>query len=71
MDSKDQNLKIDRLPGIYNLAVNLFWSVVNLTPLVIFCYQFMSWELAALHQAAINVYPQIMTQLTTSAHFLF
>lgn len=32
--------KLKRIVALYNLVPNLFWSLVNLVPLTVFCYSF-------------------------------
>jgi hypothetical protein len=37
--------KAKRLAGFYNMAPNLFWSVLSLVPVFIFCYNYLSVNL--------------------------
>lgn len=37
--------KIKKLTAFYNMAVNMFWSVLNLVPISVFCYEIMSLRL--------------------------
>lgn len=43
--SKDESVKIKRLVSWYNAISNVFWSVVNLTPIWIFCYKYLDLKL--------------------------
>lgn len=44
-DQKKENRKIRNLVAGYNMIVNLFWSVVNLVPISIFCYRYLSMRI--------------------------
>jgi hypothetical protein len=42
--NKDSNA-IKKMVGVYNMVPNLFWSVLNLIPVSVFCYNFMHVKL--------------------------
>jgi hypothetical protein len=44
-DQTRENIKIRNLVNTYNMIVNLFWSVINLVPISIFCYIYLSLKL--------------------------
>jgi len=44
-DQKKENNKVRNLVTTYNMIINLFWSVVNLVPISIFCYSYLSLKL--------------------------
>ena len=44
-DQKKENNKIRNLVATYNMIVNLFWSVINLVPVSVFCYRYLSLKL--------------------------
>jgi len=41
---KVEGQKIKRIVELYNLIPNLFWSVLNLVPISIFCYRFINLQ---------------------------
>ena len=44
-DQKEENNRVRNLVATYNMILNIFWSVINLVPISIFCYTYLNLRL--------------------------